>query len=480
MSDRTYDIVIVGAGVIGAAIAWRLSELDLDILWLEAAHDVAEGASKGNSGITASGYDVTPGTLECELVRTSSPQWEAICDDLDVPFRRGGSFVLAFTSEDEARLDGLRAQAATNGVETAIVSGSEARSIAPAVSEDARAALHVPSEGIIDPMRLTLGYAEVAARNGVELRLNSEVTAFRHDAAGRVSHIETTQGAAATRYVVNAAGLNGDTISRLAGAERFSIWPRKGQFLVVDRDVGAQVTTIIGSLPTAQTRGVLAVPTTNGSLLLGPTAEDGRDKSDRDTDEPTLDVVLEQATRLLSLPISRGDVIKTFAGLRPASTSVYRIERSRLVPNLVQAAAIRSTGVSSSPAVAARVLKLLCAAGLESRPRSQTVRRLPRVPRLAELRADEIASAATEDEGYGVVVCACEHVSAAEIRRALEGPLAATSLGGVRKRTRAGGGRCQGSYCLAGIGFILSMRNGLAPWQIPETEPAATWGTGAA
>jgi glycerol-3-phosphate dehydrogenase len=477
MSAQPYDVAVVGAGVVGAAIAARLSEEHLRVVWLEAAHDVAEGASKGNSAITASGYDCAPGTLEAELVTASSPRWEAICTDLDVPFRRIGCLVLAFTAREEARLAGLHDEAAANGVPTEIVARERIRELAPAASGAARAALHVPREGIIDPIRLTVAWAEQAVRRGADLMLSTPAKGFGRDGDGRLVAVETPRGPVPARYVVNAAGLGADAVSTAAGAEEFRMWPRKGQFLLVDRAAHA-VTAILARVPTEHTRGVLAVPTTNGSLLLGPTAEDGEDKADAGTDAATLDRVYKAASRLLAEPVDRAHVTKVFAGLRPASDRVYRVERSELVPNLVQAAGIRSTGVSSSPAVADRVRELLAEVGLEARPPRDEKPPTPRPRRIAELSAAEIAASADGDDSANMVVCACEHVTAAEIRAALTSPVPATSIDAIRKRTRASAGRCQGAYCMAGIGFMLSVQRGLEPWQIEQREPGSTWGVG--
>ena len=474
-----YDVVVVGAGVVGAAIARRLSLDDVRVLWLEARHDVCEGASKGNSGIAASGYDVTPGTLEAELILDSSRRWEELCAELDVPFRRCGSLALAFGAEDEERLEHARAQAETNGVEARILTGPEACQVEPAAAPRASAALFVPGEAIVDPIRLTIAYAEVAVRNGVDLKLSTPALGFERDDDGRVVGVRTPQGRFACRFVVNAGGLSADDISSAAGADEFRMWPRRGQFLLVDRAVGERLRTIVTPVPTERTRGILAIPTTNRSLLLGPTAEDREDKDDRATDGEILEDVFARATALVpGLGIEPHHVMKTFAGLRPASERTYRVERSGSVPNLVHAAGIRSTGVSSSPAVGDRVHALLVDAGLAAAPRPGAAGRLPRVPRLAELEAEQAVRLVEADERYRVVVCACEHVSAAEIRAALDSPVPATSLDAVRKRTRAAGGRCQGAYCSAGIGFLLSLAQGLMPSAVPQGEPESHWGVG--
>jgi glycerol-3-phosphate dehydrogenase len=471
--DRSYDVAIVGAGVVGAAIAWTLSLYDVRVLWLEAAYDVGEGASKANAGFAVSGFDTASGTLETDLIRYSSPLWEDICERLDVPFWRCGSLLLAFSSEDRNGLGRLAEQAAANGVESELLSRDEALTLAPIVSHEISAALCVREEAVLDPMRLTLGYAEAAVANGVELRLGSPLTGIERDSGGHIRALETPTQTFQARFLVNAAGVHADEIARLADAEPFSIWPRKGEFFVLDRDVGDQVPMIIGQAPRERTRGVIVAPTTNRTALIGATAEDVDDKVDKSTSEAGREFVTRGAQRLVPAVTSRS-VIKGFAGLRPASESPYRVERSVRVPNLIHAAAIRSTGISSSPGVAWRVRCLLEEAGLALKARPNPIERLRRLPRLAETPTDLIPEIVSSDERYGTVVCACEHVSAAEVLHALKAPIPATSIDGVRKRTRATGGRCQGAYCMAGVASLLSMSQGVPPEQIPVGDPSAT------
>lgn len=475
VADEPFDVAVIGAGVVGSAIAWQLSLCDVRVLWLDASYDVGDGTSKANAGLAVSGYDTEPGTLETTLVRESNLQWEDICSRLDVPFRRCGALVLAFDESDVRTLDALAQRAEADGVPSSIITGDEARSLAEMVSPKARAALHVPDESIVDPMRLTVAYAELAVCNGVQLRLSTPVTGFRNDSSRNIALVETSRGAFSARYVVNAAGLHADEISALGGDQSFRIWPRKGQFLVLDRDIGQRVGKIIASPPSDRTRGVVIAPTTNMSALVGATAEDIDDKTDHDTDGPALDRVLREAVRLAPA-LHRRHIIKTFAGLRPASDQVYHVERSSSVRNLIHAAAIRSTGVSSSPAVAHRVCDLLEESGLELRLVDMRSTTLRHVPRLAEVPTTDIPGLVRDDPGYGMVVCTCEHVSAAEIRQALQSPVPATSIDGVRKRTRATAGRCQGSYCMAGVGFLLSTRHGFDPHAIPQGAPDSTWG----
>jgi glycerol-3-phosphate dehydrogenase len=443
-----YDVVIVGGGVVGCAVARRLSLTTARVALLEAADDVGEGASKGNTGIATSGAECPPGSLEARLVARSSPGWEALCASLDTPFRRIGGLAVARTPAEQDALAGLLERARANGCEAGIVSGERAREIEPMVTRSARAALHVPGDGIVDPLRLTLGYAELGARNGVDVRLGSPVTGFRAD-GDRLTHVETPKGAVAAGFVVNAAGIEADTVSRLAGGEPFTTWPRQGQYWLLDREIGSRFRAIVGGVPTAGSRGVYCVPTTHGSLLLGPTARDGADRADRAVDRDSLEAVFDAARKLVP-GLERRWAIKTFAGNRPASDPEYRIRADRERANLVHAAGIRSTGVSSSPAVAELVHEALAAAGapvLDERPGAVTA--LEPVPRL--FGHPDPAALFALDPAYGDVICPCEHVTAAEIEAALRMRLPAGSIAGLRKRTHAAGGRCQGAMCLPAL-----------------------------
>lgn len=484
MGRQHYDIAVIGAGVIGAAIAAELSRHSVRVVWFEAAHDVAEGASKANSAIACSGYDMPPGSLESDLIRQTSPQWEETCRALDVPFGRIGALSLAFDDADTESLNLLAAQAGEAGIDVEMVTGQALRTLARTAAPTAVGALHVPTEGIIDPIRLTIGLAKLAVLNGVDLRRSTPVTGFWHNASGEISHVVTTSGAYAVGAVVNAAGVNADLITDAAAAEPFTMWPRKGQFLLLDRAVGHSVPKIMCTAPTPHTRGIYAVPTTNRTVLVGPTAVDGGDRTDKATDGDTLDQVWERARRLLPDSIRRRHVTKAFSGLRPASDRTYRLEVSPKVSNLVHAAGIRSTGVSAAPAVARYVANLVSTEILALKPKSRVVRSIPVLDRLAEVDTDTAAGSfvsapGTAPDQHPMVVCACEHVTAGEIAVACRGPVPATSIDGIRKRTRATAGRCQGAYCAVGVSFILSAATGEHPGEIRQGEPGSQWETDA-
>ena len=465
-----FDVAVIGGGVVGSAIAMRLSLTTARVCLIEAADDLAEGASKGNSGIAECGYDTAPGSLETRLVRASSPRWEDLSRRLDVPFKRLGSLAVALTDEESARLPHLLEAAHANGVTAEILSADEARRREPMIAPECRGALYLPEEGIIDPLRLTFGYAELAALNGAAIVCSAPVMGFEK-ADGRLSAVVTPKASMPARFVVNAAGVQADAISALAGGEAFRMWPRKGQFWILDREFGTRLKHLVVAVPTPTTRGVLVVPTTNGSVLLGPTAEDLEDRYDRSTVPDTLQRVFEKAKALVP-SVSLEYAIKTFAGARPASDPVYRIKRDPIVSNLVHAAAIRSTGVSSSPAVADLVLDLLREAGLQANEREDAKTSITPVPRL--LLDEDPERLGTADPRYRQVVCACEQVTAAEIRAALSSRVPARSIDGVRKRTRATGGRCQGAVCMAGVSFLCSLHLNLPPEEIPFSATAGS------
>ena len=321
------------------------------------------------------------------------------------------------------------------------------------------AGLHLPDEGIIDPMRLTVAYAVLAARNGARLLLGTRVLAIEPGT------VRTTGGDLHTRFVVNAAGVGAAAISARAGGEAFTSHPRQGQYVILDRSFGSRLSKIVFSTHTPTTKGTNVVATTHGSVLLGPTATDLLDPEDRATDAATIADILEQARRLVPATVD-APVIKTFAANRPAGDEAHRLRIDARVPTLLHVTD-RSAGVSISPAAAELALELLRGAGLDAVDRPDAVGSLPAVPRLRS--APDPAALVAQDPLYGQVVCACEHVSAAEINAALSGPVPAVSMDGVRKRTGAAYGRCQGSLCRAGIGFLTAMSTGTGPADVSQT-----------
>jgi glycerol-3-phosphate dehydrogenase len=471
-SKSDYDVVVIGGGVLGAGIAARVAMTSASVCLLESEDDVGEGSSKGNAGITSSFY-ASPGTLEADLIAASWPRWEDICERLDVPFSRPGALTIAIDDAQSEQLPAIRDEAVAAGTRAELISGDQARELEPMITPECRGAVHLPDEGLIDPMRLTCAYAELAVVNGAELRLSCPALGFERDGE-RISAVLTPRGRVGARFVINAAGVEAGRISALAEGEEIKIWPRKGQYWILDRAFGDRMTMMVLPVPMPHTRGVQVVPTTNGSVLLGPDANDVDDPDDKATEHVGLAAILEQCERMVP-SVTLDCAIKTYAANRAACEETVRLRHDTRRPNLIHVGN-RSTGVSASPGTADRLLELLRADGLEAAERPDRVRSLPKVRRL--LLDPDPETLGDLDPRYRQVVCVCEQVTAAEIAQALTSRVPARSIEGVRKRTRATAGRCQGSVCMAGVAFLCSLHTGLPPEKIRQGSDHATIGVG--
>lgn len=452
-----FDVVVIGAGALGCAMAARLAQARVSVCVLEAAGDVAEGASKGNAGITSS-YYAPFGTLEAQLIAESNDGWESLCARLDVPYRRIGALTVALDHDGLIGLDELEAQVRRAGAKVERISGDAAREQEPLLTTACVGALYYPDEGIIDPMRLTWAFAELAARNGARFFFDAPVIGFDRAADGVLRQVGTTRGRVRARYFVNAAGLGSASVSDLAGGDEIKMWPRKGQYWILDREFGRQISRIVLPVPGADSRGVEIAPTTNGSVLLGPDAEDRTDAADTETAAENLAAIVDK-TRMLMPSVPLDMVIKSYAANRPASTEPVRLRVDSRVPNLVQVGN-RSTGVSTAPAFAERVAALLHADGLDTTRRPDAIDELSH---RRKLLLDPDPERPHADPRYRQVVCVCEQVTAAEIAEALTCAVPARSIEGVRKRTRATAGRCQGSVCMAGVILMCAAHGDVAP-----------------
>lgn len=460
----TYDILIIGGGVFGTAIAERLSRTTASVCLVEKQGDVAEGASKGNAGVTSS-YFSAPGTLDARLVSASAPRWEDVCRRLNVPFQRIGSLVAALDDDEVAVLHTINEEALACGARAELVSGERARSMEPLLSPHCQAALYVPDDGVIDPMRLTCAFAELAATNGCTIKLNTPIIGFEKS-DGQLHAAVTPFGKIRARHFINAAGLHADTVSHLAGGDRFRMWPRKGQYWILDRAFGARLNHVVNavpSIPEGISKGIHVILTSRGSVLVGPTADDEDDRYDTATDGETLTYAFERAKRLVP-SISLNYAIKSYSGLRPACDTPFFVCRDERVPNLIHSVS-RSIGVSSSLGVADYVCDLLRESGLHL---EDTPDAADSLPGLLNLRHCEHPEELTDvEDGSKTVICVCEQVTAAEIEAALTCRVPARSIDGVWKRTGATGGRCQGSLCLTGVTFLCSAHMNCPPDRVP-------------
>ncbi|MFJ7987342.1 FAD-dependent oxidoreductase [Streptomyces sp. NPDC096351] len=448
-ADATYDVVVVGAGVVGAAIARTLARHPLRVALVEAADDVGDGTSKANTAILHTGFDALPGTLEARLVREGHGLLSAYARETGIPVEPVGALLVAWDEQQRAALPRLAAKAALNGHRTTEPLGAaELRAREPHLGPGALAALAVPGESVICPWTTTLAYATQAVRSGVDLHLGCRVEAVR---TGDPHHrLVTRRGVLRTRHLVNACGLHADSFDALVGREDFAVTPRRGQLLVFDRFARDLVRHILLPVPGPLGKGVLIAPTVYGNVLLGPTAEDLDDKTATGTTAEGLAGLRAQGGRILPALLDE-EVTAVYAGLRAATGQEdYRIAAH---PGLryVTVGGIRSTGLTASLAVAEHVRGLLADCGLDPGPERPLAPL--RMPNLGEAfpRPYRDAALIARDPDFGAVVCHCERVTRGEIRSALASTIPPAGLDGLRRRTRARAGRCQGQHCGAEV-----------------------------
>lgn len=448
--QRGFDVAIIGAGVIGCAIARRFALEGARALVLERGHDVLDGASKGNSGILHTGFDTVPGSLEHALVACGHEEYLTIHERLGLPLIRSGALVLAWTEDEEARLPLLMDKARENGVlDVAPLTAGELQNLEPNLSTKVRAGFSVPREFIIDPWSAPHAYLLQALANGAELLRDCEVSAGRFD--GAAWHLETPAGPVVATTVINAAGLYGDLVDEmLTGESTFHIRPRKGQFVVYDKPAAGLVRNILLPVPTEKTKGVVVCRTAFGNVLVGPTAEDQDDRERAELVPERLAALMARGKEIVP-ELARVDVTAIYAGLRPASEyKDYQI-RLRRELNLITVGGIRSTGLSSALGTARYVFELYRALGHLPEALADPV-----WPSIAVI--SESGERDWQESGNGGIVCHCEKVTRREIERVLEGPLAPQSFAGLKRQTRVTMGRCQGFYCSAELARITQGR----------------------
>jgi glycerol-3-phosphate dehydrogenase len=471
-----YDVLVIGGGVLGTAIAARLSQTMARVCLVEKTGDVSEGASKGNSGGAVSFYDGV-GPLSEKMTTASYKPWEDLSDRLGVPYKRIGAVMPAFSKEEESMLSPAYNDAKGCGLRVEMLTGKQALELEPMLSPDCRAAVYLPDDGIIDPIRLTVAYAELAARNGVSFHFHSPVIGFEMD-GNQIAAAITPRGKIHAKYYVNAAGLYADNISTLAGGEGFKMWPRKGMYWLLDPEFGRKFTHIIWgvSVPGSGYKGIHVVPTTSRSLLLGPTSQDITDRHDTTTDAESLQFIFEQTKRMVPT-VSLDYAIKAFGSLRPACEEPYFARIDRHIGNLVHTVS-RSIGVTTSPALSDYAFDLLQDAGLDVADNKNYIDRLPAVPKIHYEEEPEKLDLSDMGANFSQIVCVCEQVTAGEIESALSNKVPARSINGIRKRTGATGGRCQGSVCMVGVAFQCAQHLHCAPDKVPMRDDEVDLGVG--
>ncbi len=475
MGENTYDVVIIGAGVTGAAVARELSRLKLHALVLERAEDVCSGTSKANSAIVHAGYDAMPGTMKAKMNVRGAELIRELSHTLDFPYRQNGSMILCFREEDKPKLIALYERGLVNGVkEMRIISGDEARELEPALSKEVVAALLVPTGGIVCPFNLTIALAENAADNGVEFRFLTEVTDIQKDKDAYLLHVQTSGGASEirTRYVVNASGVYADKFHNMVSEHKIHITARKGEYVLMDKEAGTLVSHTIFQLPNELGKGVLVTPTVHGNLLVGPDAVDLQDKEDTETTLPGMDDIKNRA--LQSVPdIPYRQMITGFAGLRAHEDGDdFILGEPEDAEGFFDAAGIESPGLSSAPAIGEYLAGLIQKKG-GFQPKEQFISERKGFIEVAKLPMEERNALIRKNPKYGTIVCRCEQISEGEILDAIHRTLGATSLDGIKRRVRQGMGRCQAGFCTPRTMEILSRELGIPMEKVCKNQPGS-------
>lgn len=450
-----YDVIVAGAGVTGAFIARELSKYDLKCCILEKDHDVASGASKANSGIVHSGYDCTAGSLKAKLNIRGAQLMETIAVELDVPYKKIGSLVTGQGEKDYGVLRELLERGICNGVKNlSIIEGSSLKKMEPLLADEVTHALYAPDAGIICPYELTVAAVENAVENGVDLYRDCKVTGCTfYD-----SHMEvdTSKGSFSCRYFVNSTGVSAGLIALLAGDDSLIIKPRKGEYLLLDKSAGRMVNKVIFQCPTSAGKGVLVTPTVDGNIMIGPNAQTTEDPEDHSTSSEGLEYVLKSAGRVIP-GLDMKQVITSFAGLRSSlTTRDFIIEPAKEHANFIQVAGIDSPGLTCAPAIGEFVIGILEKQGLKLQLKKNHKIYRDKVVRFRELQGEELDQLLLKDPSYGRIVCRCEKVTEGEVRDSIRRHAGALDLDGVKRRTRAGMGRCQGGFCSPRIVELLA------------------------
>ncbi|MDO5363145.1 MAG: NAD(P)/FAD-dependent oxidoreductase [Eubacteriales bacterium] len=449
-----YDVIIIGGGASGTATARELSKYKGTFCLLEKEEDLCCGTSKANSGIVHAGYDAPEGSLMAKLNVLGNEKMEKLSRELDFPFKRTGSLVLCFSPEDLPSLKLLYDRGIANGVKNLLIlCREEVLKMEPNVSDEVFAALYAPTAGIVCPFEMNLAFGENAYENGVEFHFNTEV--IRLEKIEKGYRIFTNKGEFETKCIVNAAGVYADDIHNMVSKRKIHITPRKGEYCLLDKSAGAHVSRTVFALPGKEGKGVLVTPTVHGNLLIGPTATDIEEKEGTNTTGNGLAQVINKAGKNVKNLLLR-QIITSFAGLRAHEDHhEFIIEEVEDAPGFIDCAGIESPGLTSAPAIGERVAEILREKlGLEEKENFISKRK--GILRPASLSFEERNALIKENPAYGNIICRCEMVTEGEIREAIRRPLGAKSLDGVKRRTRAGMGRCQSGFCSSKVMEILA------------------------
>ena len=473
------DVVVIGAGAVGCAVARELSKYEIDVIVVEKNEDVGGDASKSNSAIIHTGYDATPGTLESQLVVAANPMYDEIARDLDVPFARIGAILPAITQEQYEKLPAIKEKAFNNHVyDVEFKTGEELLAMEPNLNPEVKGGLYIPRESIIDPFILVQAYAENAHANGVEFLLSTKVTGIKTE-NGKIKSVETTAGEIETRYVINCAGLYCDEIAEMVGKAEYKVVARKGQFYILDKNTSCQVNHIVLPIPTKVTKGKLMCPTIHGNMLVGPTAEDQESKTDKSTSTEGLNSIAVDVRNLVP-GVNLRETITQYSGLRPnRNPEGLHFDMYDDLEGYVNLSGVRSTGLTLSAAMGDYVVQQMMNHGLELTFKKNFVSKRKGIVKFSECSPEEQEALIKENPLYGNIVCRCETVTEAEILDAIHRPLGARSMDAVKRRVRAGMGRCQGGFCGPKVIEILARELKCDPTEVNKNNAGSYMVTGA-
>lgn len=476
MKEKNYDAVIIGGGVIGCAIARELSRYDLHICLLEREEDVCSGTSKANSAIVHAGYDAVPGSFKARFNVEGNRMMEALSRELDFPFKRNGSLVLAFSEAEHTALEALYERGLKNQVpKLEILTGDQVRAMEANASDQVTAALYAPTGGILCPFGFTIALAENACDNGVEFACSTEV--YRIFRAKNGYELETSTGRIFASYVINAAGVYADELHNMVSERKLHITARRGDYCLFDQEAGGHVAHTIFQLPGKLGKGVLVTPTVHGNLLIGPTAVETEDKEDTRTTAAELADIMGKAARSVNnLPFRQ--VITSFSGLRAHEESGdFIIGEAEDAPGFFDATGIESPGLTSAPAIGVYVAELVAKkAGAVRKENWNGTRKGILNPR--SLSREERTKLIERDPRYGTIVCRCEGISEGEIVDAITRTLGAVSLDGIKRRVRQGMGRCQAGFCTPKTMEILARERNIKMEEICKNRDGSRMLTG--
>ena len=441
------EVVIIGAGAVGCAIARELSKYRIDVVVVDKNEDVGGDASKSNSAIIHTGYDAAPGTLESQLVVAANPMYPELVKDLDIPFQQVGAILPAVNEEQYESLPAIKEKAFKNRVyDVEYLTKEQLLEMEPNLNPEVKGGLYIPRESIIDPFIYVQALAENAHENGVRFLLSTKVTGI-HTEDNKIKAVETTSGNIETKYVVNAAALYSDEIAAMVGKADYKMVARRGQFYILDKNTACKVSRIILPIPTKITKGKLMCPTIHGNMLVGPTAEDLDNKVDKSTTVEGLESIINDVRRLVP-KVRTQDSIAQYSGLRPnRDPEGLHADMYDDLKGYVSLSGIRSTGLTLSAAIGKYVVEMMKEQGLALEFKENFVKTRKGIVKFSELGPEERESIIAENHLYGNVICRCETITEGEIVAAIRRPLGARSVDAVKRRVRAGTGRCQGGFC---------------------------------